>query len=83
MTQKEIVQEFKTYTVIEQADLLDKLFRVMRESLENEITDKQLSQAERTAAIESLRGIAEMENPPLTKEETREDYYSYLAEKYS
>ena len=83
MTTQEIIQEFKTFSAAEQVALMSKLFRAMQEKLEAADNDSQTRQAERAAAVERLRGIAGTDNPPMTKEETRKEYYDYLAEKYS
>lgn len=88
MTQQEIVQEFSTYTAVEQAALLSRLAHVMQRNLERKNDNghnekNSVEDIERIAAINRLKGIAKTENPPITKEETREEYYNYLAEKYS
>jgi len=84
MTQQQFVQEFKSYPKAQKSIVISQLLRIFADDLEE--TSRQdgneLSIEERKAAVERLRGVAKMENPPMTKEETREMYYEHLAEKY-
>lgn len=82
MTQQEIVRQFKGFSTAEQMVLISRLFRVMQERMEGKNSIEELKRSEKIAAIERLRGIAKTENSLITKEETKEDYYNYLAEKY-
>ncbi|HMS43053.1 MAG TPA: hypothetical protein PKE69_22685 [Pyrinomonadaceae bacterium] len=84
MTQQQLVQEFRTYPKAQKSVIIRQLLRIFEEDLEEteQKVEKELSIKERKAAIDRLRGIAKTENPPMTKEEVREDYYNYLAEKY-
>lgn len=84
MTTQEIVQEFKSYSMAEQAALMSKLFRVMQKNFEKGGKHEDDEIAERIAIVESLYGIAAVEGKPApTDEEIREDYVNYLMEKYS
>ena len=84
MTQQQIVQEFKSYPKAQKSVVIRQLLRIFEADLEETLhpNGNELSIEERKSAVERLRGVAKMENPPMTKEETREDYYNYLAEKY-
>lgn len=84
MTQQQLVQEFKSYPKAKKSVVIRQLLRIFEDDLEetSQPNGSELSIEERKAAIERLRRVAKMENPPMTKEETREDYYKYLAEKY-
>ena len=86
MTPQEIFREVVSLPFREQAELIEKISRNLKQGIaENgnqKIEDKELSIAERIAIVESLAGSLKMENPPMTKEETREMYYEHLAEKY-
>lgn len=84
MTQQQLVQEFKSYPKAQKSVVIRQLLRIFEDELEetSPLNGNELLIEERKAAVERLRGVAKMENPPMTKEETREDYYNYLAEKY-
>ena len=79
--QTEIIERIIHLPIAERVELIEKISRSVREDL-RENNDGKSTLNERKAAVERLRGVAKMENPPMTKEETREDYYNYLAEKY-
>ncbi len=79
--QAELIEKIIHLPIAERVEIIERISRSLREDLrENDKSDSSLD--ERKAAVERLRGFAKMENPPMTKEETREDYYGYLAEKY-
>lgn len=78
--QVEIIEQIIHLPIAERVEIIEKISRSLREDLRERDAEK-TSFAERKAAIERLRGIAKMENPPMTKEETREMYYEHLAEK--
>ncbi|MCD9188891.1 MAG: hypothetical protein LUM44_20905 [Pyrinomonadaceae bacterium] len=84
MTQQQIVQEFKTYPKAQKSVIIRQLLRIFEEDLEeNTQNGKELSIAERTAIVDSLRGIAAVEGKtPPTDEEVKEDYINYISEKY-
>ncbi len=84
MTQQQLVQEFRSYPKAQKSVVIRQLLRIFEDELEetSPLNGNELLIEERKAAVERLRGVAKMENPPMTKEETREDYYNYLAEKY-
>ena len=84
MTQQQIVQEFKTYPKAKKSIVIRQLLRIFEQDLEETApaNGSELSFEERLAIVESLAGSLKIENPPLTKEETREMYYEHLAEKY-
>ena len=79
--QTELIEQIIHLPIAERVEIIEKISRSVREDL-RENNDEQSSLEKRKAAIERLRGVAKMENPPMTKEEVREDYYNYLAEKY-
>ena len=86
MTQQEIFQEVVSLPIIEQAELVEKIGRNLKQSIsengDNTAKEKELSVEERMAIVKSLAGSLKMENPPMTKEEDREIIYEYLSEKY-
>ena len=83
LTQQEIYREAVALPYDEQKELVEKLSQnLKRENGENGNVENELSIEERKAAYLRLRGIAKTENPPMTKEEVREDYYNFLTEKY-
>lgn len=86
MTQQEIYCQAIGLPFREQKELIEKLNRnLKREISENgnkEVEEKELSVEERKAAYLRLRGVAKMENPPMTREEIRKDYYDFLSKKY-
>ena len=84
MTQQQIVQEFKSYPKAQKLIVISELLRIFAEDLEEtpQQNGNKLSIEEKTAIVESLAGSLKMENPPMTKEETREMYYEHLSEKY-
>jgi len=86
MTQQEIFQEAVSLSFKEQAELIEKIGRDLKQSIsengDNKAKEKELSVEERMAIVKSLAGSLKMENPPMTKEEDREIIYEYLSEKY-
>jgi len=84
MTQQQFVQEFRSYPKAQKSIVISQLLRIFADDLEDtsQQNGSELSIEERKAAVERLRGVAKMENPPMTKDETREMYYEHLAEKY-
>ncbi len=83
MTQQEIFREVVSLPYREQAELIEKISRNLKQGIaENgnqKTEDKELSTAERIAIVESLAGSLKMENPTMTKEEDREVIYQYLS----
>ncbi|MGI9054295.1 MAG: hypothetical protein ACR2F2_00690 [Pyrinomonadaceae bacterium] len=86
MTQQEIFQEVVSLPFKEQAELVEKIGRNLKQGIsengDNTAKEKELSVEERMAIVKSLAGSLKMENPPMTKEEDREIIYEYLSEKY-
>lgn len=87
MTQQEIFREVVSLPFKEQAELVEKIGRNLKQSIaengDNKIKEKELSIEERKAIVESLYGIAAVEGKtPPTDEEIKEDYINYLSEKY-
>lgn len=79
--QTEIIEKIIHLPIAERIEIIERISRSVKEDLRENDAEKH-SLAERKAAVERLRGVARTENPPMTKEEVREDYYNYLAEKY-
>ena len=79
--QTEIIERIIHLPIADRVEIIEQISRSVREDLRENNSEKS-SLDERKAAVERLRGVAKMENPPMTKEETREDYYNFLAEKY-
>ena len=79
--QTELIEQIIHLPIAERVEIIEKISHSVREDLRENNNEKP-SLEERKAAIERLRGIAKTENPPVTKEEVREEYYNYLAEKY-
>lgn len=83
MTQQQFVHEFKSYPKAKRSVVIRQLLRIFEDDLEdNTQNGGELSIEERVAIVESLAGSLKMENPPMTKEETREMYYEHLSEKH-
>jgi hypothetical protein len=84
MTQQQFVQEFRSCPKTQKSIVIRQLLRILADDLEKtpQQNGRELSIGERKAAVERLRGVAKMDNPPMTKEEMREMYYEHLAEKY-
>jgi len=84
MTQQQLVQEFRSYPKAQKSVIISQLLRILADDLEetSQQNGSKLSIEERTAIVKSLAGSLKMENPPMTKEETREMYYEHLSEKY-
>jgi hypothetical protein len=79
--QAELIEEIIRLPIAERVEIIERISRSVKEDLRESDGEKS-SPDERKAAYLRLRGAAKMENPPMTKEETREDYYNHLAEKY-
>lgn len=79
--QTEIIEQIIHLPIAERVEIIEKISRSVREDLRESDTTETLL-ADRKAAYHRLRGALRMENPPMTKEEVREDYYNHLAEKY-
>ena len=83
MTQQQFVQEFKTYPKAQKSVVISQLLRILADDLEETSRNNdELSIEERMAIAKSLAGSLKMENPPMTKEETREMYDEHLSEKH-
>lgn len=82
--QTEIIEQIIHLPIAERVEIIEKISRSVKEDL-NEIDaeEKELSIEERTAIVDSLRGIAAVEGKtPPTDEEIKEQYTNYLLEKY-
>lgn len=82
--QTEIIEQIIHLSISEKVEIIEKISRSVKENL-NEIgaEERVLSIEERTAIVDSLRGIAAVEGKtPPTDEEIKEDYTNYLLEKY-
>ena len=77
----ELIEQIIHLPIAERVEIIEKISRSVREDLRKNGGKNSLPD-ERKAAYLRLRGAAKMDNPPITKEETREDYYNHLAEKY-
>lgn len=87
MTQQEIFREVISLPFKEQAELVEKIGRNLKQSIaehgDKKVKEKELSIEERKAIVDRLRGIAAVEGKiPPTDEEVKEDYINYLSEKY-
>ena len=83
MTQQQFVQEFKTYPKAQKSVVISQLLRILADDLEEPSRNNdEFSIEERMAIAKSLAGSLKMENPPMTKEETREMYDEHLSEKH-
>ena len=83
MTQQQLVQEFKSYPKAKKSVVVSELLRILADDLEETSrNDDEFSIEERMAIAKSLAGSLKMENPPMTKEETREMYDEHLSEKH-
>lgn len=88
MTQQQIVSEFRNFPRSVKSAILRDLLKAYEDDLEEEAIDllveekPELTKEERRRIVKSLGGSIKVENPPMTKEEVREQYYGHLAEKY-
>jgi len=84
MTQQQIFQEFRSYPKAQKSIIIRQLLRIFADDLEEtpQQNGNELSIEEKTAMVESLAGSLKMENPPMSKEETREVYYEHFSEKH-
>lgn len=83
--QVELIEQIIHLPIAERVEIIERISRSVREDLQEngkETGREEISVEERTAIVKSLAGSLKMENPPVTKEETREMYYEHLAEKY-
>ncbi len=88
MSQKEILNEVFTLTIVEQREILEKVRRNIEQTSENDTDDefqRELSVDERIAIAKNLSGFLKPETGyvPMTKEEEREVIEEYLAVKYA
>ena len=81
MMPTELIEQIIHLPIAERIEIIEKISRSVREDLRESAAAAPTFE-ERKAAVERLRGIAKSENPPMTKDEVRDDYYNYLAEKY-
>lgn len=87
MKQQEICREVVSLSFKEQAELVEKIGRNLKQSIvengDKNAKEKELSIEERKVIVDRLRGIAAVEGKtPPTDEEVKEDYINYLSEKY-
>jgi len=83
MTTQQIVQEFKSYPKAKKSVVIRQLLQIFEQDLEESVeNNSELSIEERMVIVESLAGSLKMDNPPMTKEETRGVYYEHLSEKH-
>ncbi len=82
--QIELIEQIIHLPIAERVEIIERVSRSVREDLQenDKQRNKELSVEERIAIVEDLAGCLKMENPPMTKEETREMYYEHLSEKY-
>ncbi len=82
--QIELIEQIIHLPIAERVEIIERVSRSVREDLQenDKQRNKEVSVKERIAIVEDLAGCLKMENPPMTKEETREMYYEHLAEKY-
>lgn len=79
--QVELIEKIIRLPIAERVEIIERISRSVKEDLRGNDVEN-ISLNERKAAYLRLRGALKMTNPPMTKEETREDYYNYLAEKH-
>ncbi len=81
--QVELIEQIIHLPIAERVEIIERVSRSVREDLQaNGKKENELSVEERIAIVEELAGCLKTQNPPMTKEETREIYYEHLAEKY-
>lgn len=80
--QVELIEQIIHLPIAERVEIIERISRSVKEDLRESDDGEKSSPNQRKAAYLRLRGAAKMENPPMTKDETREDYYNHLAEKY-
>lgn len=82
--QTEIIEQIVHLPIAERVEIIEQVSRSLREDLrEKDAEEKEFTIEERKAIVESLAGTFKIENPPMSKKETREIYYKHLSEKYT
>ncbi|MGI9035657.1 MAG: hypothetical protein ACR2GD_06425 [Pyrinomonadaceae bacterium] len=79
--QTELIEKIIHLPIAERVEIIERISRSVREDLRE--SPKEISLVERKKAVDKLRGMLKMDNPPMTKEEEREIIAKHLAEKYS
>ena len=82
MINQQVLEQIIHLPIAERIELIEKVSRSVREDF-NKTDNKEAKFAERSAAINRLRGIAKTDNPPMTRKEERKIIEDYLMEKYS
>jgi len=75
MTREELLSEIERLPLAERVELLEVITRSVREEIQ--------PRARREGTVGRLRGIAKPDGDVPSDEELKEDYVSYLTEKYS
>lgn len=91
MTQQQVIEEIRRLSVAERIALLEIISRSVREELEagGVVSDGAAAHEARSrlerraAAVRRLRGILKFEGAAPSDEELKDDYVTYLSEKYS
>jgi hypothetical protein len=88
MTREELVNEIRQLPLTEREAVVEEISRSIREEIQENGSGKepgdQTSRTEqKLAAVQRLRGMLKTDGNPPTDEEIKEEYVSYLAEKYS
>ena len=82
MLNQQVIEQIIHLPITERIEIIERLSRSVREDLSNS-KDEDTKLKKRSAAINSLRGIAKSDNPPMSKEDDRKIIEDYLMEKYS
>lgn len=82
MTNQQVIEQIIHLPITERIEIIEKLSRSVREDL-SKTKNEDTKFAERSAAINRLRGIAKSDNPPMTREDERKIIEDALMEKYS
>lgn len=82
MTNQQVLEQIIHLPIAERIEIIERVSRSVREDLSKTDTND-TKFAERSAAINRLRGIAKSDNPPMTREDERKIIEDALMEKYS
>jgi hypothetical protein len=82
MTNQEFLEQIIHLPIAERIEIIERVSRSVRENL-SKTKNEDSKFAERSAAINRLRGIAKSDNPSITGEDERKIIEDALMEKYS
>ncbi len=82
MSHQEIIKQIIAFPLSEQFEIIREVQQNIKQSLQKQKGEMELSKAEKLAIVESLDSSLKMKKPPMNKQEEREIIENRLAEKY-